>query len=63
MKGCMNGENFIALLFLLMKLFKFENKKCGQILCAHKPYFLMLGHIYSYILILNLTDAICTYIF
>ena len=27
------------------KLFKFEIEKCGQILCAHKPYFLMLGHI------------------
>ena len=23
----------------------FEVQKCGQILCAHKPYFFMLGHI------------------
>ena len=45
MKGCINGEDFIGLLFLSMKLFKFENQKCGQILCAHKPYFLMPGHI------------------
>ena len=30
-----------------MKLFKFEIQKCGQILCAHKPYFLMLGHIFT----------------
>ena len=34
-----------------MKLFKFEIQKCGQILCAHKPYFLMPGHIYIYIYI------------
>ena len=45
MKSCMNGENFIGLLLISMKLFKFENQKYGQILCAHKPYFLMLGHI------------------
>ena len=25
----------------------FEIQKCGQILCAHKPYFLMLSHIYD----------------
>ena len=24
---------------------EFEFQKCGQILCAHKPYFLMPGHI------------------
>ena len=29
------------------KLFMFEIQKCGQVLCAHKPYFLMLGHISS----------------
>ena len=34
------------LIFLLAKLFKFEIPKCGQILCAHKPYFLMPGHKY-----------------
>ena len=48
MKCCMNCGNFIELLFLLAKLLKFEIQKCGQILCAHKPYFLMLGHIWSY---------------
>ena len=41
----MNGRNYIRLLFLSAKLFKFEIQKCGQILCAHKPYFLMPGHI------------------
>ena len=42
------GGNFIRLLFLLTELFKFEIQKCGQILCAHKPYFLMPGHIYGH---------------
>ena len=46
MQCCINGVNFIRLLFLLTELFKFEIQKCGQILCAHKPYFLMLGHKY-----------------
>ena len=46
MKCCINGENNIGLLLLSAKLFKFEIQKCSQILCAHKPYFLMLGHIY-----------------
>ena len=46
MKCCINGGNVIRLLFLSAKLLKFEIQKCGQILCAHKPYFLMLGHIY-----------------
>ena len=45
MKCCINGRNYISLLFLLAKLFKFEIQKCGQILCAHKPYFLMPSHI------------------
>ena len=45
MKCCINGRNYIKLLFLSGKLFKFETQKCGQILCAHKPYFLMPGHI------------------
>ena len=45
MKCCINGGNFIRLLFLLTELFKFQIQKCGQILCAHKPYFLMPGHI------------------
>ena len=43
-KCCINGENVIRLLFLSAKLLKFEIQKCGQILCAHKPYFLMPGH-------------------
>ena len=46
MKCCINGGNFIRLLFLSAKLLKFEIQKCGQILCAHKPYFLMPGHNY-----------------
>ena len=41
MTCCINGRNFIKLLFLSTKLFKFD------ILCAHKCYFLMLGHIYN----------------
>ena len=45
MKCCINGENIIRLLCLTAKLLKFEIQKCGQILCAHKPYFLMPGHI------------------
>ena len=45
MKGCINGGNVIRLLFLSAKLLKFEIQKCNQILCAHKPYFLMPGHI------------------
>ena len=45
MKCCINDVNYIRLLFLLTELFEFEFQKCGQILCAHKPYFLMLGHI------------------
>ena len=51
MKCCINGGNVIRLLFLSAKLLKFEIQKCGQILCAHKPYFLMPGHIYIYIYI------------
>ena len=47
MKCRINGGNFIRLLFLLTELFKFEIQKCGQILCVHKPYFLMPGHIYN----------------
>ena len=44
---CINGENLIRLLYLSAKLFKLDIQKCGQILCAHKPYFLMPGHIYN----------------
>ena len=44
MNCSINGGNIIRLLFLLAKLLKFEIQKCGQILCAHKPYFLMPGH-------------------
>ena len=46
MKCCINGGNFIRLLQVSIELFKFEIQKCGQILCVHKPYFLMPGHIY-----------------
>ena len=46
MKCCINGENIIRLLCLTAKLLKFEIQKCSQILCAHKPYFLMPGHNY-----------------
>ena len=51
MKCCINGVNFIRLLILFTELFKFEIQKCGQILCAHKPYFLMPGHNYVTMLI------------
>ena len=47
MKCCISGGNIIRILFLFTELFKFEIQKCGQILCAHKPYFLMPGHIYG----------------
>ena len=36
-----NGGNVIRLLFLSAKLLKFEIQKSGQILCVHKPHFLM----------------------
>ena len=49
MKCCINGGNVIRLLFLSAKLLKFEIQKSGQILCVHKPYFLMPGHIYTLI--------------
>ena len=48
MTCCINGGNVIRLLFLSAKLLKFEIQKCGQILCAHKPYFFMPGHNYYY---------------
>ena len=44
MKCCINGRNFIRLLRVSIKFFKFKIQKCDQILCAHKPYFLMPGH-------------------
>ena len=48
MKYCINDVNFIRLLLLCTELFKFEIQKYGQILCVHKPYFLMPGHIFAY---------------
>ena len=45
MNSCINGGYFIKLLHVSIKLFKFEIQNCGQILCAHKPYFLMPGYI------------------
>ena len=49
MKCYISGDKFIRLPCLFIKLFKFEIQKCGQILCAHKPYFLMPGHICIYL--------------
>ena len=46
MKCCINGRNYIRLILLSVKLFKFEIRNFSQISCAHKPYFLMPGHIY-----------------
>ena len=46
MKCCISGRIVIILPFSSAKLLKFEIQKCGQILCAHKPYFLMPGHIF-----------------
>ena len=34
---------WVRLLFLWLKSFKFEIQEYGQILCAHKPHFLMPG--------------------
>ena len=48
MKCCINDVNFIRLLLLSTEVFKFEIQKYGQILCVHKPYFLMPGHIYKW---------------
>ena len=48
MKCCINDVNFISLLLLSTELFKFEIQKYGQILCVHKPYFLMPGHIFKW---------------
>ena len=58
MKYRINGRNYISLLFIPAKLFKFEIKKCGQILCAHKPYFLMPGHILSAILLFPASEEV-----
>ena len=44
MKCCIHGGNVLRLLCLSAKLLKFEIQKWGQMLCAHKPYFLMPGH-------------------
>ena len=34
--------------YVYKKLFNFEIQKYGQISCAHKSGFLMLGHMYNY---------------
>ena len=47
MKCCINHVTFIRLPLLSTELFKFELQKYGQILCVHKPYFLMPGHIFE----------------
>ena len=64
MKCCINGRNYSRLLLLSTKIFKFEIQKCSQSLCGHKPYILMLGHIYIYNLDQNITgyDNVATYI-
>ena len=63
MKCCINGKNSIRLLRLLIKLFKFEIEKCGQILCVHKPCFLMPGHILFFPeFVKNLTYYVQTFI-
>ena len=54
-KSCINGETFITVLRLVTKLFKSEIQKCSQILCAHKPHFLMPGHNYYYNIIIIIT--------
>ena len=45
MKCYINDVNFIRLLLLRTELFKFKFQKYGQILCVHKPGFLMPVHI------------------
>ena len=41
-----NDVNFIRLLLLSTELrITFEIQKCSQILCVHKPYYLMPGNI------------------
>ena len=47
MKCCINDVNVIRFLLLSTELFKFEIQNYGQILCVHKPCFLMPGHIYN----------------
>ena len=60
MKCCISGGNIIRILFLLTELFKFEIQKCGQILCAHKPYLLMPGHILFYTVVTVVCDVAVT---
>ena len=61
MKCCINDVNFIRLLLLSTELFKFEIQTYGQILCVHKPYFLMPGHIFTYIMHTTIFMSIDTY--
>ena len=63
MKCCINGRNVIRLLFLSAKLSKFEIQKCGQILCAHKPYFLMPGHNYALHTYAYVLRIMCYYLY
>ena len=46
---CLTDENYIQIECLEEKLLTIKVWKIGQISCVHKPYFLMLGHIYAYI--------------
>ena len=59
-----NGENCAGLPCVYMKLFNFEIQKCGR---AHKPYFLMPGHIiknYTYVAMLSIyIQIVCSHIY
>ena len=44
------------------KLFNFEIQKCGQILCARKTHFLMLGHICACITDLKIGVHACMWV-
>ena len=54
MRSYINSENCAGLPCVCIKLFNFEI----QILCAHKPYFLMPGHVYSCI---AYTNTVCSF--
>ena len=44
---CTNNKGFTYRLYLSTELQNFKVQKSGLILCVHKPYFLMPGHIYG----------------
>ena len=49
MPFCLTEENYVQIECLEVKLLTIKVSKIGQILCAHKPYFLMLSHNNNYI--------------